>query len=217
MLGTDYIERMIQQFARFVARVLFRIRSGRVDEARMDIRNASERFLGLPFDMILHLGDEALDHILGADEHRRIERHYVAAQLLACEAEAREASDPVGAAGLSLRSLNLLLRDVPNMDDGLRAEASSAVDMSLGLLRGQPLPPATCDLLMAYHELRGEFSKAEDRLFELVEHGFEKALQIGVAFYGRLQAKTDQELERGNLPRNEVVEGVRELKARFGG
>jgi hypothetical protein len=53
MFGTDYIERMIHQFAKFLARVLFRIKSGNLNEAQVEIERASGQFLGLPWDLIL--------------------------------------------------------------------------------------------------------------------------------------------------------------------
>jgi len=60
----------------------------------------------------------------------------------------------------------------------------------------------------------GKYARSEDRLFELAKRRPEEGLQVGIPFYERLLKKTDQELERGNLPRNEVKEGLEELKAR---
>ena len=70
-------------------------------------------------------------------------------------------------------------------------------------------------LLILYHEHQGEYSKAEDCLFELVENGCEEAIQVGESFYSRLLNRTDQELKRGNLPLSEVNEGLQELKAKL--
>ena len=214
MFETDYIVRMIHQFVAFLARLLFRIQSGNLNEARLDIRNASEQFLGLSLALILGLSNEGLSDILSLDGGRDVEKVYVAAQLIFCEARVRDADGQPDATELYLKSLDLLLRHFPRMDETLKDGAISAIDQIVTSLGNQDLSLETCRLLVAYYEIRGEYARSEDRLFELTERGLGEALQIGVSFYERLLKKTDQELERGNLPRNEVTEGLEELKAR---
>ena len=210
MFEADYIVRMIHQFVKFVARVMFRIQSGDADGARLDIERASGQFLGLPWDLILGLSDQALDDILAVGKERYAEKSFAAAQLLACEAKIRDANDSVEAKELRLRCLHILLRAFPRMDDELKTEAASAIDQNLESL---PLLPAEmCQLLIRHFECQGEYSRAEDLLFELAENEPEETLQIGLAFYERIQARTDEELERGNLPRSEVEEGIRDLR-----
>ena len=101
------------------------------------------------------------------------------------------------------------------MDETLKIEAVSTIDQILLVLRNQHLSIDIYKLLILYHEHQGEYSKAEDCLFELVENGFEEALHVGESFYSRLLKKTEKELERGNLPLSEVNEGLQELKAKL--
>jgi hypothetical protein len=70
--------------------------------------------------------------------------------------------------------------------------------------------------LMIYHEQEGHFAKAEDGLFAMLEAAPDnrEALAIGLAFYHRLQALSDETLLMGNLPRDEVEAGLAELLAR---
>jgi hypothetical protein len=97
----------------------------------------------------------------------------------------------------------------------LKTEAGSTIDQILSRLGNQDLPTDIYRLLIPYHEYTGEYSKAEDCLFELVGNGFKEALQVGESFYSRLLKKTEKELERGNLPLGEVNEGLQELKAKL--
>jgi len=62
----------------------------------------------------------------------------------------------------------------------------------------------------------GKYSQAEDALFEMIEaeDAGEGIVEQGIAFYTRLQQKSDAELLAGNLPREEVAEGLAHLKAR---
>jgi hypothetical protein len=54
--------------------------------------------------------------------------------------------------------------------------------------------------------------KAEDVLFDCLDK--DDAAAPGLAFYERLRTKSDEELERGGLPRTEVEEGRQELLSR---
>lgn len=74
-------------------------------------------------------------------------------------------------------------------------------------------PEATCAALLTYFEQRSDFAQAEDMIFTWREMAptSPAPLEAGMAFYGRLQEKTDAELLAGNLPRDEVEAGLAEL------
>ncbi len=56
--------------------------------------------------------------------------------------------------------------------------------------------------------MTGRFGKAEDALYELLQHRFPNIRPEFEAFYERMLARQDQELETGNLPRSEIDEGL---------
>ncbi|HEV2660598.1 MAG TPA: DUF6483 family protein, partial [Ktedonobacteraceae bacterium] len=67
--------------------------------------------------------------------------------------------------------------------------------------------------LFAYYELSGQYARAEDTLFDLLETGNNREMvESGRAFYTRLLAKSDADLQAGNLARDEVDEGLAQLK-----
>ena len=90
------------------------------------------------------------------------------------------------------------------------------LEMLLAGLRGQPLPPRACAAVMLQYELVGEYAKAEDALFALLESEPENPalIELGFAFYERLLRQSDAALSAGNLPRAEVEAGLSELRAR---
>ena len=190
--------------------------STRLDEARLDIERASDQFLGLSWNLILGLSNQALDGLLAVDGERYAEKSYVASRLLACEAKVREADDPIGASELYLRAMRLLLRAFTRMDDELKVDASSVIDQSLEALREEPLSPQMLESMVMHYESRCEFSKAEDLLFRRAENEIDEVFPIAAAFYERAWRRSDEELERGNLPRKEVQEGIHEFRARYG-
>ena len=69
---------------------------------------------------------------------------------------------------------------------------------------------------MQHFESTGQFGKAEDTLFALLEAGLANAAvpEFGLAFYERLSHQTDAALLAGNLPRPELETGREELRRR---
>lgn len=76
------------------------------------------------------------------------------------------------------------------------------------------LPLSTKIRLFHYLEERKKYATAEDVLFNMIEEsGRDLTIrQEGIMFFERLLAKPDSELEKGNLPREEVEEGLFRIK-----
>jgi len=71
-------------------------------------------------------------------------------------------------------------------------------------------------MLMQHYERTGEFAKAEDALFAMLEAEPKnpRLIKFGIAFYRRLELQNDASLETGNLPRAEVEAGLADLRTR---
>jgi len=212
MIEKDYIMRMIQQFARFLAAVLFKIDSGSAEAAQSDIQSACKDYLGLPFNFLLGIPDKELLKIFTLGGQLDVDRCYIAAQLLFCEAKARKADRSGDSYGCYCRSLTLLLSCVRQLDDIVKSKAVSTVREILQELRDKDFPTEIFEKFLLFYEYTGEYARAEDCLFRLTESGVESALRTGESFYERLMEKTDQELEDGNLPRAELREGLSEFR-----
>lgn len=74
------------------------------------------------------------------------------------------------------------------------------------------LPNKTQFKLFQYYELIGCFGKAEDILYELIDIKYRGILAEGKSFYERLLNRSDNELLNGNLPRDEVQEGLAQIE-----
>ena len=83
-------------------------------------------------------------------------------------------------------------------------------------LQAAPLPTRTHALLMQHYERTGEFAKAEDALFAMLdaEPDNQAIVEFGITFFQRLLAQSDAALNEANLPRAEVEEGLKELQRR---
>jgi hypothetical protein len=71
---------------------------------------------------------------------------------------------------------------------------------------------------MQHYERLGEFARAEDCLFAMLEFEPENRnlLEFGIGFYDRLRCRNDATLLAGNSPRVEVEAGLSELRHKAG-
>jgi hypothetical protein len=76
------------------------------------------------------------------------------------------------------------------------------------------LPLETQARLMQHYEVTGQFAKAEDCLFAMLEAepGNAALVQFGIAFCERLRGQSDASLASGNLPRPELEASLAELR-----
>ncbi|HLI50386.1 MAG TPA: DUF6483 family protein, partial [Thermomicrobiaceae bacterium] len=93
-------------------------------------------------------------------------------------------------------------------------QVADAIDGLVELLRDYELPVPMKQLLWQWTENEGIYDEAENWLFELIEsEPHSQALNSqGIAFYKRLLDHSDEELERGGLPRDEVESGLAEMR-----
>jgi hypothetical protein len=214
MFEKDYIMRSIQHFGGFLTRVLASVSKGNTEEAKTDLQVGAERYFGLRLDLILGMDNDSLLNMLGQQGNLDIEKLYVATQLVRCEANIRAAENSDTAFDLYCRSLGLLLSGFSEMDDSFEGAASLAIDHILDALTGQELPIELSRGLVHYHEYHGRYDTAENHLFGLFDRENGLAPDFGESFYARLIEKPDSDLEGGGLPRDEVSEGLAELRRR---
>ena len=90
------------------------------------------------------------------------------------------------------------------------------VEVLENALTGAQLSVQTHALLMQHHERTGEFAKAEDALFAMLdaEPDNGRIVEFGVAFYQRMLTQSDTALTAANLPRAEVEGRTKELQSR---
>ena len=111
-----------------------------------------------------------------------------------------------------LKALHIFLTVLVE-EDAASEYAGGAVEPLLDALTSYELPPPVKELLWHHAEQSGDFARAEDWLFALLEE-HPDALEPGIAFYERLIHLADDELARGDLPRAEVAASLAELRAR---
>ena len=115
-----------------------------------------------------------------------------------------------------LKALHLLLDNLGRGEIFDCPEFVPKVELLRESLEAVTLPVRTHAMLMQHYERTGEFAKAEDALFAMLDAEPDNAaiVEFGIVFYQRLLAQNDTALNAANLPRAEVQEGLKELEAR---
>lgn len=219
MLRRDYILRMIEEFAKAIARIRALKKDQRLHEASSLTEEEFKRVSGLDSESVLRLSETELLATLIKTEPA----HTVREKMLFLTTLLRETGDIAESEGRAedsrecyLKGLHLLLDSLTQGEAGELPEFVPKVDQFVAALANSELPVATNALLMEHYERTGQFAKAEDALFAILdmEPGNSPAVDFGISFYERLQRQSDARLADGNLPRSEVDAGLKELCAR---
>jgi tetratricopeptide (TPR) repeat protein len=217
MIRRDYIMRMVQEMVQLLSRVLFLKSREEYDQALREIhvglrKLREEESAGKQEDAGLSL-DEWIA-LCRKHEHVAAGLMVAIADLLAQEGEllARKGQHAAGQHSLAL-ALGLTVEALLNGEMFVSAEALAKVDQLLEATRETAYSPPIYRRLVNYFAARGRFGKAEDVLFKWLDSGDGEARAAGEEFYEQLFKLDDAILARGNLPRAEAEEGLRELRS----
>ena len=212
MYRRDYLLRMINRLAQILARALGRKDLQSAEKILIEIDEVGKMFVGLDRMTIASFSTEDVIRLMHAGGTFDTNKCLAVSELQFAEGQVLETHNDEGECRLRYqRSLRFLLEAVTE-DRGLSAGMyDERIQILLQKLQNVVLPRAVQKKLFRYYEDRGSYGKAEDILFELIETNPEESRNDGIVFYKRLLLKTDKELENGNLPRNEIEEGLHKL------
>jgi hypothetical protein len=219
MMRRDYILRMIEEFFEALSRINALKKGQLWREAAGQLDQEFERLVGAGAEAVARLSEtDLLARLLSGDP-----THVVHEKTLMLTALLKEAGDvavsqdrPDEGRNCYLKGLHLLLQTTARQEATDWPEFVPKIEVFVSALRDGPLPLETQALLMEHYERTGEFAKAEDRLFIMLdgEPGNPRLLEFGLAFYRRLEDRSDTMLAEGGLPRSEVAASAAELLSR---
>jgi tetratricopeptide (TPR) repeat protein len=218
MIRRDYILRMIEEFVRALARINSLKKGQRWQEASVALDEEFKRLIADGAQVVVRLSETELLARLMQEGPTQVVRDktLMLTTLLAEAGDVAAAQDrPDESRECYLKALHLLLDTLTRGDVLDFPEFVPKVEKLVSTLAA-PLPTRTHALLMQHYEGIGEFAKAEDALFALLdaEPGNDAVVEFGIAFYRRLLTHSDSVLQEANLPRTEVAEGLKELARR---
>ena len=212
MITRDYFLRMIQQLAEVLARVLKLSEVKRFDEALEEIQLSSKQLLGMDLRLLTTLSDSEFIRLLSVGDRFDVEKCVVVAELLRLAGEVKSVEgDEAEQYHCTVTSLSLFLELLLRESETLPKEYFDKIELLIGDVSVYDLTGELQQKLFRYYEAVGRYDAAENILFDLVEHD-RTFVAEGVRFYERLRAKRDEELEKGNLPRDEIEASMKDLK-----
>lgn len=214
MFERDYILRLIEQLSQVLSKILFSKGAKNLDEAKEIIRQAYPNMLGLDPDLIRSMNDQEIINFLKITGSTQNERCLMIAELFKEEAAIDELIHAEGneeSVLLYFDSLSLFLEAFINKDELMTDRFVKDMENVLEKVSGYQIPPEISEKLFRYYEISGRYADAEDVLFDLTESDDPNYLQEAEEFYMRLMQKPEEELMRGNLPKDEVKEGLNRI------
>lgn len=200
---------MIEELAQFLGRLMFLKETGRFEVALAEIEEFCTRLFGQKPGQFHAM---TYDEILAFGREGGMQRTVALGSMLKELGDiAKLEGDAEQACAFHTRALLLLLDAYGSGDAALPLEVPDRIEILIDSIGTCDLPTELARPLMSYSESLGFFSDAEDILAELVQAGVPGIIDDGIAFYQRLSLRDDTDLLNGNLPREEVEEGLQAL------
>ena len=210
MIQKDYIMRMIEQLSVVLMKILFNKETKNYTQALLEIDSAYENLLGLNPDYIKAISEGEIVGMLESNGSIDAEKPIIIAELLREEAEIKELENGLNDNVLYIffKSFYIYVEAIIYDSRYNQKEYLKKLDKIVEKIIKYELPNQIQFKLFQYYEIIGYFGKAEDILYELIDLKYPNILFECKSFYLRLLNKSDEELLSGNLPRNEVNEGL---------
>ena len=214
MYQRDYLMRQIEQAARVLAAIMKKALGGDPDQALVMFDEAYQPLLGVSQRVVSTLTDEQLISLLTSGSMPDLRRVASVLEVVKSEADVHaQAGNEQAAATRYRRALTLAGYLAGRSEELLDTELAGDVVERTG---GMGLTATQRLALARVLESLGRYADAEDVLFEVIDDlpADTSVVDAGIAFFQRLLALEDADLETGGLPRDEVKSGLAELLRR---
>ena len=210
MLYRDYFMRLVQELAVVIARVLFLKEQKKYDDALDLIRQNAKTLAGFDLDMVRHFSEEDLLRLFNLDDSANVGKFIALAVLLKEEGSVFDGKGDEGSAYESYTKSLVLYCEALKFTDIVDLNTyRNAVDEIIDYIISYKLSEPVILRLIKYYDMAGKFSKAEDLIFENLDK--ENILTAGISFFKKLLLKKDDEIEAGELTREEAERSLEEL------
>ena len=213
MIHSDYIMRLLNNFARGMARILKKKEAEDVEGALDEVSETMHELFGLRLHFLTDLSEQEMLTIIHSGGKVIGDKAYIMAELIREHTDLAETKDPSDPTILPLSAIALRLY-VEALTAARKLQTNEnldAVDSLCDRLQSHPLPYRLLSRLMDLREAMGLYADAEDTLHRLMEVDENRASSRGRDFYKRLLELSDKDLKAGDLPRDEVKEGLKQL------
>lgn len=209
MLQRDYLLRMTEMLASVLAKVLFNRENKNYEEAEKEIETAAKTIVGLDLRIINILKPDDIIRLMKTTD-LYAGRCLVSAELLKEYADVHELNGKESAS-IMLKSLLLYIEALLSKDLPEPEKYFAKVNELIAKIPENLVSDELNSRIIDYYEFSGQYSKAEDLIFDLIENKSKDIIERSISFYKKLQHRTDEELVSGNLSREEVNDALEEI------
>ncbi|WP_336789420.1 DUF6483 family protein [Paenibacillus sp. MMO-177] len=211
MFRRDYLMNMIEQMTEAVGQILQLKRELKHQDALLVIDELLDKRFGLSGKLIRSLSDKDLMAVLTTNGVMETDKIQAIAVTLKQESELHaELGNEDASFASGLKALQLFMRLSLVDAEPTLVNPSKEAGLLLEQLKAYELPDHAKQLQAEWLEGEGQFARAEDVLYELMEDEAVSGEEVE-AFYRRLLYYDDEKLEAGCLPREEVQYGLDSL------
>ena len=219
MIRRDYILRMLAEFFEVLSRIRAFQKGELWEQARQLTDEEFRKLVGTGASELVRLSQTGLLALVIKGETTLAvrEKALILATLFKEAGDTAAGKDHPDESRLYyVKGLELLLDILTREDVAEFPDFVPRVEIFLQALGDEELPLTTRGMLMQHYERVGEFGRAEDMLFSMLDDTPDspELLGFGIAFYERIRGQSDDALTGGNLPRAELESGLAQLVAR---
>jgi hypothetical protein len=215
MLKVNVNSELIKKFSEVIQGILTMIDNGEYEKALELIDVAFRDFFRLGSKFFNALTEENLLDMAKTSSIMDVDKCIIMAKLLLEEANVYEKLYGKNESFyLYTKSLYLYAEAYEYVDEESELDKYFAdIDPLIAKVDRYKLDPGLLKQLIRYFIKKGAYDKADDALYNLLEdNGFEEGLkQYASEIYKALLSKTDAELEKGNMTRDEILESLEAL------
>jgi len=209
MFERDFILRMIKQLAQALRQILNYKKEGQWQNAQMVIDVSIKQLLSLNPIIIDKLDADALVGLFTYDDEIDHKKCLTLASLLTEQASVFENTNQSAEKIFRLYQIGFQLYKTAFIDENLIDQAY--LNYALHCCDKLTEFDIETDLLIQIFQFfnqHNSFANAENILFQLLKQNEEQAKKHALKFYTKLLKHDDKILMDGNLPRDEVIEGL---------
>lgn len=219
MLKRSITDELIKKFEELLEQILYNKRNENYIKALDLIDDAFKYIFRLSIKFFNSFSTENLLEIIKSDGTINADKYIMMGKLLKEEADILESQhNREDAFYIYEKSLNLFLNAFLIKNEHCDLENYfSDMDYIIAKVSPYKLSPDIEDTLVKYYLKVGSFDKAEDILYDILkDSNFSKeCLKDAVEFYETLLLKNEDELNKGNLPKEEIIESLNSLNKKL--
>lgn len=218
MLKNDYMKEVENTLKIVREEVDKNIINGDINKAKERVNKELKALIGLDINTIDILSFKSIEELISKEKQYNTEKYIAFGELMKLEGEIfgkeNKENEKIGYYEKSLEGFYKAYSEDDSIDSKY---LDDAVDVVADLSNYEFSLDIDKKILKIY-EMANKFDKAEDTLFYMLRKTNNNGSIIleGMKFYNRLKERELEELIEGNLPIEEVEDGISELEKRLG-